>query len=150
MDQEECSYQSKGKEIIVPAYKVDAIDTTGAGDAFNGGLLAALSERKELWEAVRFANGLAALSVQRLGTTPAMRQEKRLINSLQNTNKKEFTNKGGRKMLKGIPEIIGSDLLKALADMGHGDILVVADHFIRRIQITKCSSIQAKATQHRK
>lgn len=29
-------------------------------------------------------------------------------------------------MLKGIPEIIGSDLLKALADMGHGDILVVA------------------------
>ena len=32
-------------------------------------------------------------------------------------------------MLKGIPEIIGSDLLKALADMGHGDILVIADHF---------------------
>lgn len=32
-------------------------------------------------------------------------------------------------MLRGIPEIIGSDLLKALADMGHGDILVVADHF---------------------
>lgn len=53
---------SKGKEIIVPAYKVDAIDTTGAGDAFNGGLLAALSEGKELWEAVKFANGLAALS----------------------------------------------------------------------------------------
>ena len=63
---------SKGKEIVVPAYKVDAIDTTGAGDAFNGGLLAALSEGKELWEAVRFANGLAALSVQRLGTTPSM------------------------------------------------------------------------------
>ena len=58
--------------VITLAYKVDAIDTTGAGDAFNGGLLAALSEGKELWEAVRFANGLAALSVQRLGTTPSM------------------------------------------------------------------------------
>ena len=58
--------------MIVPAYKVDAIDTTGAGDAFNGGLLAALSEGKELWDAVKFANALAALSVQRLGTTPAM------------------------------------------------------------------------------
>ena len=32
-------------------------------------------------------------------------------------------------MLKGIPERIGSDLLKALADMGHGDLLVIADDF---------------------
>lgn len=63
---------SKGTELIVPAYHVDAIDTTGAGDAFNGGLLAALSEGKELWDAVKFANALAALSVQKLGTTPSM------------------------------------------------------------------------------
>lgn len=32
-------------------------------------------------------------------------------------------------MLKGIPDNMDSDLLKALADMGHGDILVLADHF---------------------
>lgn len=63
---------SDGKEEIVPAFKVNAIDTTGAGDAFNGGLLAALAEGKDIWEAVRFANALAALSVQRLGTTPSM------------------------------------------------------------------------------
>ena len=65
---------SDGKEEIVPAFKVDAVDTTGAGDAFNGGLLAALSKGKDIWEAenFRFANGLAALSVQKLGTTPSM------------------------------------------------------------------------------
>ena len=63
---------SDGREEIVPAFKVDAIDTTGAGDAFNGGLLAALAEGRDIWEAVRFANGLAALSVQKLGTTPSM------------------------------------------------------------------------------
>lgn len=63
---------SDGKEEIIPAFKVDAIDTTGAGDAFNGGLLAALSKGMDIWEAARFANALAALSVQRLGTTPAM------------------------------------------------------------------------------
>lgn len=63
---------SDGREEIVPAFKVDAVDTTGAGDAFNGGLLAALSKGKDIWEAVRFANGLAALSVQKLGTTPSM------------------------------------------------------------------------------
>ena len=48
-------------------------------------------------------------------------------------------------MLKGIPEIIGSDLLKALADMGHGDILVIADHFLSAVfKITKCSKHSGK------
>ena len=60
------------KRGMISAYKVDAVDTTGAGDAFNGGLVAALAEGKDLWEAAKFANALAALSVQKLGTTPAM------------------------------------------------------------------------------
>ena len=51
---------------------LQALDTTGAGDAFNGGLLTALSEGKDLWEAAVFANALAALSVQKLGTTVSM------------------------------------------------------------------------------
>ena len=63
---------SEGREEIIPAYRVKAVDTTGAGDAFNGGLICALSEGKPLWEAAAFANALAALSVQKLGTTPAM------------------------------------------------------------------------------
>lgn len=59
-------------EKIVPAYKVNAVDTTGAGDAFNGGMLAALAEGKSLEEAVQFGNVVGALSVQKLGTTPSM------------------------------------------------------------------------------
>ena len=61
-----------GVSEIISAYRVNAIDTTGAGDAFNGGLLAALSEGKSLHDAALFANALAALSVQRLGTTASM------------------------------------------------------------------------------
>ena len=61
-----------GASEILPAYRVNAVDTTGAGDAFNGGLLAALAEGKSLRDAARFANALAALSVQRLGTTASM------------------------------------------------------------------------------
>ena len=57
---------------IIPGFKVQAVDTTGAGDAFNGGFLTALSEGKDMWEAVRFAQALAALSVQRMGTTASM------------------------------------------------------------------------------
>lgn len=61
-----------GRSQIIPAYRVNAVDTTGAGDAFNGGLLTALSEGKSLVEAARFAQALAALSVQRMGATPSM------------------------------------------------------------------------------
>lgn len=63
---------SEEKRKLIPAFKVNAIDTTGAGDAFNGGLVTALAEDKDLFEATRFANALAALSVQRIGTTPSM------------------------------------------------------------------------------
>ena len=48
-------------------------------------------------------------------------------------------------MLKGIPDIIGSDLLKALAETGHGDLIVIADHFYPPITKTPNGiSIQAK------
>ena len=65
---------AKTKEFqgIVPAFRVKAVDTTGAGDAFNGGFCAALAEGKSVRDAVLFANALAALSVTRRGTSPAM------------------------------------------------------------------------------
>ena len=56
------------QSTTVPTYKVDVLDTTGAGDAFNGGLAVALAEGNELADAVRFANATAALCVTKLGT----------------------------------------------------------------------------------
>lgn len=52
---------------IVPAPKVVAIDTTAAGDVFNGALAVAISEGLELEKAVELANKAAAISVTRLG-----------------------------------------------------------------------------------
>ncbi len=50
-------------------------------------------------------------------------------------------------MLIGIPDIIGSDLLKALADTGHGDLIVIADHFYPPVtKSPNAVSIQAKGT----
>lgn len=57
---------------LLPRIPVDAIDTTGAGDAFNGGFVTALSEGRDLFQALRFGNVTGALSVTRLGTAPAM------------------------------------------------------------------------------
>lgn len=57
----------------VPAFRVDnVVDTTGAGDAFNGGFVAALAEGSSPLAAIRFAMAVAGLSVQKPGTAPAM------------------------------------------------------------------------------
>ena len=58
-----------------------AVDTTAAGDIFNGALAVALIEGRELLDAVRFANAAAALSVTKLGaqsSAPARAQIERL------------------------------------------------------------------------
>jgi len=60
--------------LLLPTFKVDVVDTTGAGDAFNGGLAVALAEGKSLDEAIRFANATAALCVTKPGTAPSMPQ----------------------------------------------------------------------------
>jgi ribokinase len=52
---------------MVAAPAVKAVDTTAAGDVFNGALMVALSEDKEMPEAVKFACCAAAISVTRLG-----------------------------------------------------------------------------------
>ncbi|HOO98652.1 MAG TPA: ribokinase [Bacteroidales bacterium] len=52
---------------LVPGVKVKAVDTTAAGDVFNGALAVALSEGMEIREAVMFANKAAALSVTKMG-----------------------------------------------------------------------------------
>ncbi|TPI67543.1 ribokinase [Mesorhizobium sp. B3-1-3] len=48
------------------------VETTGAGDAFNGGLAAALAKGVEPLEAIRFACAVAGISVTRPGTAPSM------------------------------------------------------------------------------
>ena len=58
---------SNGKAEMVPALKVEAVDTTAAGDLFNGALTVALSEGRSLKEAARFACKASAISVTRVG-----------------------------------------------------------------------------------
>lgn len=60
-------FKSNHQEFLVGVNKVDVVDTTGAGDTFNGALIVALSEGKSFYDAILFGNKAAAISVTRRG-----------------------------------------------------------------------------------
>ena len=65
-------YSDGNEEIYLKANSVKAIDTTGAGDAFNGGLAFGLLTKKPIRECLEFANKVAGISTTKLGAGDAM------------------------------------------------------------------------------
>lgn len=65
-------YINKEKSFFKSAYKVDAIDTTAAGDSFTGALAVALSNNKSIDEAMDFASKVGALSVMKEGAQSSL------------------------------------------------------------------------------
>ncbi|XAR66189.1 Fructokinase [Bertholletia excelsa] len=86
---EGCRYYTKNFKGRVPGVKVKAVDTTGAGDAFVGGLLKSLAsdvnlykDEKRLKEALRFANACGALTVTEKGAIPALPTKEAVLQAL--------------------------------------------------------------------
>lgn len=66
-------YKDGTQSVLVPAFNVGpVVETTGAGDAFNGGFATALAEGMDPVDAVRFGCATASISVTRPGTAPSM------------------------------------------------------------------------------
>ncbi|MFC2083520.1 ribokinase [Bacteroidota bacterium] len=73
---------TKDESKLVAGFKVNAADTTAAGDVFNGALAVAIAENKSLSEAIKFANAAAAISVTRMGAQPSVPQRDEIENML--------------------------------------------------------------------
>lgn len=67
----------KETELISP-FKVKAIDTTAAGDAFNGTLAVEIAKGKQIKEAIKIANAAGALSATKMGAQPSLPDKKEL------------------------------------------------------------------------
>ncbi len=81
------AYYTDGvRELTVPAIRMKAVNTTGAGDAFNGGLATAIGEGLDIETALKFATCTSAISVTREGAAAAMPRRKEIEALL----KKEF------------------------------------------------------------
>ncbi len=62
----------KDTTVTVPTTDLKPVDTTGAGDAFNGAMCVALGEGRDMIDAIKFANCVASIAVTRKGSSPAM------------------------------------------------------------------------------
>ncbi|MBP4134346.1 ribokinase [Gallibacterium anatis] len=69
---------------IIPGFRVQAKDTTAAGDTFNGALVTALLEQKSLEEAIQFAHAAAAISVTRFGAQTSIPSRQETLDFLAN------------------------------------------------------------------
>lgn len=69
---------------IIPGFRVQAKDTTAAGDTFNGALVTSLLEQKSLEEAIQFAHAAAAISVTRFGAQTSIPSRQETLDFLAN------------------------------------------------------------------
>ena len=69
----------EGKATFVPSRKVNAVDTTAAGDTYCGGLCVALAEGKDIIAAAEFATASSALTVQKRGAQDSIPYRKDII-----------------------------------------------------------------------
>lgn len=70
-----CWIRSGNKEFTVPAYRVKAIDTTGAGDAFNAGFLYGYLTGKDIETCGKIGNYVASLCIQKIGARAGLPKE---------------------------------------------------------------------------
>jgi sulfofructose kinase len=67
-----------GEEGSIPVYRVSAVDTTGAGDAFHGAFALAVAQGKGFTAALEYASATGALCCTKLGARPAIPNQKEL------------------------------------------------------------------------
>ncbi|MDM4958766.1 PfkB family carbohydrate kinase [Escherichia coli] len=78
----------KGNEQVkIGSYTIPVIDTTGAGDTFNGAFVYSLIKNMPLIEALKFASATAAINITALGAKVICRHHRRLIFFFHNTTK---------------------------------------------------------------
>lgn len=71
----------RGK-VLPPISHIKVSDTTGAGDSFVGGFMAGLTKRMDIWEAARYANAVAGVSVTGMGGLTALKDESQVLELL--------------------------------------------------------------------
>lgn len=88
-----CIYADDTHEIYQPAYAVEAVDTTAAGDTFTGYFIAELSEGTDYRSILKIASAASAVAVSRKGATPSIPDKCEVLSALKNFKENRTDNK---------------------------------------------------------
>jgi len=75
-------YSGEGEAFMMPAFSIEPVDSTAAGDAFNGGLAVRLAAGDDVRTAMRFASACGAITTTRKGSLPSLPSREEVIEFL--------------------------------------------------------------------
>ena len=84
-----CYIKTSERELRLPAYDVEVVDATGAGDAFVAGFLAGVIQDWDLEQMGRFANAVGALCVTAIGATTGVKSLSETLEFMAEAKRKE-------------------------------------------------------------
>ncbi|MEL6558793.1 MAG: ribokinase [Bacteroidota bacterium] len=89
LGKEGCYFKNDKESFCTPAFEVDAVDTTAAGDTFCGALVTEISKGSNLKDAVRFASAASAITVTKMGAQPSIPTAEEVLRFLQAYDEKQ-------------------------------------------------------------
>jgi len=88
-----CVYSDKETELFQPAFKVEAVDTTAAGDTFTGYFVAGISKGEAYADILKLASAASAIAVSRMGAAPSIPECAEVVEALKDLALKKNDNK---------------------------------------------------------
>ena len=95
-----CRGQAEGRRFHLPAFQVEVVDTTGAGDVFHGAFIYGMLQRWELMKTIEFASAVAAIKCTRLGGRTGIPDRQQALRFLRDRNSRYFQTNGSEGSLQ--------------------------------------------------
>ena len=89
-----CRGQAEGRRFDFPAFPVEVVDTTGAGDVFHGAYIYGMLQQWELMKTVEFASAVAAIKCRQLGGRAGIPDLEQALRFLRETDSRYFRTDG--------------------------------------------------------
>ena len=150
-----CIYSDSLCEFYQPAFKVNAVDTTAAGDTFTGYFIAGLSRGSDYQTILKMASAASAIAVSRKGAAPSIPDKSEVLSSFPNL-KENILNSKSDIMRKQIDRYIEKNIKNAnleelSAILGYSVVYtgslvkkLTGESFTKKVQAKRCTIVAEK------